>query len=76
MAVKYQSVVDRIQRLSEEQRQLYLLAAKRELSDSQRKRLTEIKSELQELWLSRKRERTRYHDPLDDYVEQWYKKAA
>ena len=76
MAIKYESVVERIQKLSEEQRNLYLLASKRELTDAQRKRLSEIKSELQELWLNRKRERTRFHDPLDDFVEQWYRKAA
>ncbi len=73
---KHQGVIERIQRLSDEQHNLYLMAAKRELSESQRRRLAEIKSELQILWLDRKRERTRFHDPIDDFVEQWYKKVA
>ena len=76
MANKYEGVVERIQKLSEEQRHLYLLASQRQLSDGQRRRLGEIKVELQSMWLNRKRERTRFHDPLDDFVEQWYKKAA
>lgn len=76
MAAKYENVVERIQKLSEEQHSLYLLASRRELNEAQRRRLAEIKAELQELWLNRKRERTRYHDPLDNYVEQWYRRAA
>ncbi|MBI1802128.1 MAG: DUF2630 family protein [Chloroflexi bacterium] len=76
MVNRYQGVVERIQRLSDEQHRLYLTAAKQELSASQRKRLAEIKQELQTLWLNRKRERTHMHDPLDEFVDQWYKKAA
>ena len=47
-----------------------------ELTDAQRKRLLEIKAELPGLWQERKQERTRFHDPVDEFVEQWYRKAA
>ncbi len=76
MPGQYNRVVNQIQKLAEEQHRLYLLASRRELTDAQRKRLGEVKAELQELWLSRKQERTRFRDPVDDYVEQWYRKAA
>jgi len=74
--VKYEGVVDRIQQLSEEQHRLYLVASSRELTNAERRRLGEIKTELQTLWLNRKQERTRYRDPLNDYIEQPSRKAA
>lgn len=67
--LKYEGVVDRIQSLSEEQHTLYLTASSRELTTAERRRLGEIKTELQSLWLNRKQERTRFRDPLNDYVE-------
>ena len=76
MNVQYNRVMTQIQKLADDQHRLYLLASKRELTDAQKKRLVEIKTELQELWLSRKQERTRFRDPVDDYVEQWYRKEA
>ena len=76
MELKYKSVVEQIQKLADEQHRIYLLAAKRELTDAQRKRLLEIKAELPGLWQERKQERTRFHDPVDEFVEQWYRKAA
>ncbi|MEP7199513.1 MAG: hypothetical protein ABI874_06840 [Chloroflexota bacterium] len=73
---QYKGVVDEIQKLSEEQHRLYLLASKRELSDAQRRRLVVIKKELQELWLNRKQERPQFRDPLNALVEQWHGKAV
>lgn len=73
---KYEKVVERIQHLSEEQHQLYLHAAQRSLTDKERRRLSDIKAELQRLWLERKLERTRYQDPLNELIEQSYRKAA
>ena len=67
--MRYEGVVDRIQHLSEEQHKLYLTAAQRELTNAERRRLGEIKTELQSLWLNRKQERTRYSDSINDYVE-------
>jgi len=67
--MKYEGVVDRIQVLSEEQHKLYLMASSRELTTGERRRLGEIKTELQSLWLNRKQERTRFRDPLNDFVE-------
>jgi hypothetical protein len=76
MEKKYHGVVGKIQKLSDEQHRIYLLAAKRELTDGEKKKLGGIKAELQKLWLSRKEERTRFRDPVDEYVEQWYRKTA
>ena len=73
---QYTGVVDEIQKLSDEQHRLYLLAAKRELSDAQRRRLVAIKQELQALWLNRKQERPQFRDPLNALVEQWHGKAV
>lgn len=67
--MRYEGVVDRIQTLSEEQHKLYLTAAQRELTNGERRRLGEIKTELQSLWLNRKQERTRYSDAINDFVE-------
>jgi len=74
--LKYKSVVEQIQKLADEQHRLYLLAAKRELTDAQRKRLADIKAELPGLWEELKHERTNFVDPVDQFVEQWYRKAA
>jgi hypothetical protein len=76
METKYKSVVEQIQRLAEEQHRLYLLAAKHELTDAQRRRLVQIKAELPGLWLDRKQERTRFQDPVNEFVDQWYNKAV
>ncbi len=76
MTNRYTGVVDQIQKLSEEQHRLYLLASKRALSDAQRRRLVTIKKELQELWLDRKQERPQFRDPLNALVEQWHGKAV
>jgi hypothetical protein len=73
---KYKNVVGQIQKLSDDQHRLYALASKRELTDAEKRKLAGIKAELQELWLSRKQERTHMKDPVDDFVEQWYRKAA
>ncbi len=67
--MRYEGVVDRIQLLSEEQHKLYLIASQRELTNRERRRLGEIKTELQSLWLNRKQERTRYSDAINDFVE-------
>ena len=76
MNVKYKNVVGQIQKLAEDQHRLYLVASKRELTDAEKRRLADIKANLQVLWLSRKQERTHMKDPVDDFVEQWYRKAA
>ena len=73
---KYKSVVGQIQKLADDQHRLYLIASKRELTDSEKRKLADIKANLQELWLSRKQERTHMKDPVNDFVEQWYRKAA
>ena len=73
---KYKNVVGQIQKLAEDQHKLYLVASKRELTDAERRKLADIKTNLQELWLSRKQERTHMKDPVDDFVDQWYRKAA
>ena len=65
MIASYQTVVSRIQQLSNEQHEIYLSGAQRGLSDRQRRRLMEIKTDLQRLWLERKRGRTRFRDALD-----------
>ena len=74
--MRYEGVVDRIQHLSEEQHKLYLIAAQRELTNSERRRLGEIKTELQSLWLNRKQERTRYSDAINDFVEPTTRRAV
>ncbi len=61
----YQEILDRIHNLSEEQHQLYIQAAKRGLSQSQRRRLSQIKEDLNTLWLKRKSQRPRFTDSLD-----------
>jgi hypothetical protein len=73
---EYERVVDEIQRLSDEQRRLYSLAASRELSDGEHKRLKDIRTKLPLLWLDRERERTHYQDPLDKMIDSRYLKAA
>lgn len=70
MTAPYPTVVSRIQELSNEQHAIYLNGARRGLSDRQRRRLTEIKTDLQRLWLERKRGRTHLHDVLDHYSEE------
>ena len=65
----YQGVVDRIQLLSGEQLSIYTNASTYGLSDIQRSRLVELKTELQDLWLQRKQGRTHLTDPLDHVGE-------
>ena len=64
----YQSVVAKIQSLSVERQQLYLLASKQELSAAKRRRLEEIKERLDALWLARKSMRTSFRDPLEGLI--------
>lgn len=73
---EYERVVDEIQRLSDEQRRLYALAASRELTDGERKRLKDIRTKLPLLWMDRERERTHYQDPLDKMIDSRYLKAT
>ena len=73
---EYERVVDEIQRLSDEQRRLYSLAASRELTDGERKRLKDIRTKLPLLWMDRERERTHYQDPLDKMIDGRYLKAT
>ena len=65
----YQSVLSKIQSLSVERHQLYLLASQQELSAAKRRRLEEIKERLDALWLTRKTMRTSVHDPLEDLIK-------
>jgi hypothetical protein len=64
----YQSVLAKIQSLSVERHQLYLLASKQELSAAKRRRLEEIKERLDALWLTRKTMRTSFYDPLEGLI--------
>ncbi len=61
----YQKIIDRIDLLSKEQLHIYSDAAHGGLSDKQRNRLAEVKTELQDLWYQRKQGRTNRSDPLD-----------
>ena len=70
MIASYQRVVGRIQQLSKEQHDIYLSGAQRGLNDRQRRRLMEIKTELQRQWLERKRVRTHFRDVLDTVSEE------
>ena len=66
----YNEIVERIHDLSAEQHKLYVLAATRELTASQRKRLTQIKEELNGLWFKRKNLRPRFQDSLEVWMHQ------
>jgi len=61
----YENVVQRIYKLSAEQQKIYLGAAKKELTPAQRKRLAQIKEDLNRLWLTRKSMRPRVTDNLE-----------
>ena len=61
----YENVVQRIYKLSAEQHKIYLNAAKKELTPAQRKRLVQIKEDLNKLWLTRKGLRPRVTDNLE-----------
>jgi hypothetical protein len=61
----YENVVQRIYKLSAEQHKIYLSAAKKELTAAQRKRLAQIKEDLNKLWLTRKGLRPRVTDNLE-----------
>jgi hypothetical protein len=61
----YQHIVERIYNLSAGQHKLYLGAAKKELTAAQRRRLVQIKEELQKLWLTRKGMRPHCTDNLE-----------
>lgn len=61
----YENVVQRIAKLSVEQHKIYLNAAKKELTPVQRKRLVQIKEDLNKLWLTRKSLRPRVTDNLE-----------
>ena len=61
----YQNIIDSIQLLSGEQLSIYTSASAFGLSDAQRGRLVELKTELQSLWLQRKQGRIHLTDPLD-----------
>jgi len=61
----YENVVQRIYKLSAEQHKIYLSAAKKELTPAQRKRLAQIKEDLNKLWLTRKALRPRVTDNLE-----------
>ena len=65
----YQSVLDKIQRLSVERHELYLLAAKQELSPAKHRRLTEITDDLGTLWLKRKTMRAAHLDQLEVLIQ-------
>ncbi len=73
---EYHELVERIQRLSDEQHQLYQLASQHEFTNAQRERLAEIKVELRTLWQERERERLRFRDTLDGLMAQRYHPAA
>jgi hypothetical protein len=73
---EYERIVDEIQRISDEQRTLYSLAANRELTDHERKRLKDIRTKLPLLWMERENARTQYQDPLDKLIDSRYLKAA
>jgi hypothetical protein len=69
----YQQIVERIYKLSAEQHKLYLGAAKKELSAAQRKRLAQIKVELQNLWLARRGLRPHCTDNLEVLMQaRWH----
>jgi hypothetical protein len=61
----YETVVQRIYKLSAEQHQIYLAASKKELTAAQRKHLAQIKEDLNKLWLTRKGLRPRVMDNLE-----------
>ena len=61
----YENVVQRIYKLSAEQHTIYLAAGQKELTAAQRKRLAQIKEDLNKLWLARKGLRPRVTDNLE-----------
>ena len=73
----YQEILVRIHDLSEEQHELYIKAARKGLSDSQRRRLVQIKADLNTLWLKRKNQRPRFTDSLDLLMQKrWQRRPA
>jgi len=73
----YENVVQRIYKLSAEQHKIYLAAAKKELTAGQRKRLAQIKEDLNKLWLTRKGLRPRLTDNLEILMQsRWTQSSA
>jgi Protein of unknown function (DUF2630) len=73
----YENVVQRIYKLSAEQHKIYLAAAKKELTAGQRKRLAQIKEDLNKLWLTRKGLRPRLTDNLEILMQsRWNQSSA
>ncbi len=70
MDPRYEGIVEHIQRLSAEQHQLYVVASQHALTPGQRKRLSEIRESLKNLWLDRKRLRHRFRDPINTFIRQ------
>jgi len=69
MSAPYNTVVSRIQELAAEQQQIYRGPVTFGLEQNQRLRLAQIKAELQQLWLERKRGRVNFRDALEDFSE-------
>jgi len=73
----YENVVQRIYKLSAEQHKIFLAAAKKELTAGQRKRLAQIKEDLNKLWLTRKGLRPRLTDNLEILMQsRWNQSSA
>jgi len=72
----YENVVERIYKLSAEQHKIYLAAGKKELTASQRKRLAQIKEDLNKLWLTRKGLRPRVTDNLEILMQSRWNQAS
>lgn len=69
MTRSYETVVQCIQQLADEQQSIYRDPVQYGLSPVQRHRLSEIKGELQSLWLERKRARVTFRDVLENFGE-------
>jgi hypothetical protein len=73
----YENVVQRIYKLSTEQLKIYLGAGRKELTAAQRKRLAQIKEDLNKLWLARKGLRPRVTDNLEILMQsRWNQNSA